>query len=108
MSVDYRGLGENTEFGIQLDAGVLTNRLFGEYNYEGGNQAYTVTYGSRSLTEPEVDTALTIAEETQQGSGNVDVLLYVGIGVIGLAAIAAVALILLKKKAGKPAAEPKN
>lgn len=103
MSVDYRGLGENTEFGIQLDAGVLTNRLFGEYNYEGGNQAYTVTYGSRSLTEPEVDASIAMAEESAQQAeekvGNVT--LYVLIGVLALA-IVAVAVILVKK-AGKAA-----
>ena len=107
MSVGYEGLGEKTHFGVTLDSGVLTNRLYGEYNYEGGNQVYTVTYGSRSFTEPEIDQTMKTASEEKPA--NVDVLLYAGIGIVALAAIAAVVLVVAKKKkAGKPAAESKN
>ena len=107
MSVGYEGLGEKTYFGVTLDSGVLTNRLYGEYNYEGGNQEYIVTYGSRSFEEPEYDQGLKPAE--QEKAENVDVLLYAGIGIVALAAVAAVVLVVAKKKkAGKPAAESKN
>lgn len=107
MSVGYEGLGEKTYFGVTLDSGVLTNRLYGEYNYEGGNQEYIVTYGSRSFEEPEYDQGLKPAE--QEKAKNVDVLLYAGIGIVALAAVAAVVLVVAKKKkAGKPAAESKN
>ena len=94
MSVNYQGLGENTEFGIQLDAGVLTNRLFGEYNYEGGNQVYTVTYGSRSLREPEVQ-----EPEATETEGEDNTVLYVAVaGIAAVIILAAVAVVIGKKK----------
>ena len=98
------GLGEKAHVNVTLDSGVVTNRIFGAYHYEGGNQVYTITYGDRSMTEPEYDASLAVVKEAEQKQTNTDVLLYVGIGVIGLAAIAAVVLVLLKKKkAGEPA-----
>ena len=46
---------------------------------------------------------------SEEKPANVDVLLYAGIGIVALAAIAAVVLVVAKKKkAGKPAAESKN
>ena len=106
MSIDYEGLGEDTVFGVTLDAGVLTNRLFGEYNYEGGNQVYTVTYGNRSVTDPEVDDTM-VPEQTQpteqNQEKNADVLLYVGIGLVALIVVAVAVILVKKKKAGKPA-----
>ena len=98
------GLGEKANIHVTLDSGVITNRIFGAYHYDGGNQVYTITHGDRSMTDPEYDASLAVAREEDQQEKNTDVLLYAGIGVIGLAAIAAVVLVLLKKKkAAKPA-----
>ena len=105
MVIGHDGLGKETKVGITLDSGVLTNRLYGEYHYEGGNQVYTVTYGSRSLTDIEIDETLLPkktqpAGQTQEETS--DVLLYVGIGLVALILIVvAVILVLKKKKATK-------
>jgi len=102
------GLGEKTHIELVMDSGVLTNRLFGAYHYEGGDQVYTVTYGDRSMTEPEYDETLVVKSqdettETQKNGG--DTWLYVGIGAFVLVMAAVVLLVLKKKKAGKPAEE---
>jgi hypothetical protein len=103
------GYGEDTYFYVTLSDGLLTNRILGEYNYEGGDLNYTVTYGSRSWTDPEVETPA--EEETQPTTeetvgaaesgeaGEDNTLLYAGIG--GIAAVivlAAVVLVIVKKK----------
>ncbi len=92
------GYGQDTYIHVTLSDGVLTNRLLGEYNYEGGDLDYTVTYGSRSYTEPEVDPAW-----EEQTEPDTNVWLYVGLGAF-VAVIAVLVIILLKKKkAGRPA-----
>jgi hypothetical protein len=101
IMVEEAGLGQDTRIVVTLDQGVLTNRVFGKYDYEGGNLEYTITYGEKSFTEPEYDAALAVATEEKTENKGGDVLLYAGIGVIALAAIAAAVLLILKKK--KPA-----
>jgi len=81
--------------------------VMGAYNYEGGNLVYTLTYGDRSVTDPEYDPDMVAQAKAGEPAGEKasaqDILLYVGIGAIGLAAVAAAALVLLKKKkAAKP------
>ena len=49
VAVFGQGFGPKTHMEITLDKGVLTNRLYGAYDYEGGDLVYTVTYGNRSL-----------------------------------------------------------
>lgn len=102
LSISSAGLGKNTEMGVTLDSGLLTQRLFGSYDYEGGDCVYTVTYGDRSLTDPEYDPTMVIKpaenDQDQQKKSGTDVLLYVGIGVIALLAVGAAALVLAKKK----------
>ena len=74
--------------------------MFGSYNYEGGNLVYTITYGDRSMTEPEYDESLAVKTEKpapQQETERNDTWLYVGIGAVVLV-IAAIAIVLLKKK----------
>lgn len=98
-----QGYGPKTHMGVTLDAGLLTQRVDGYYDYEGGDLVYTLTYGERSMTDPEYDPSLVVktgaTEQTQQkGTGKTDILLYVGIGVIGLAAIAGAVLVIAKKK----------
>ena len=72
------------------------------FHYEGGNQEYIITYGNRSVLEPEYDPNLVVkpaaAEQNKQQANTNDILLYAGIGVIALAAVAAVVLVILKKK----------
>jgi len=102
------GLGKDTHIELTLDSGVLTQRVWGAYHYEGGNQKYTITYGDRSVTDPEIDESLVTQEQTNQNQTNEkkasgDIWLYVGIGAFAalVLAIGAV-LIVKKKKAGNP------
>ena len=100
------GFGEKTHIGVTLDSGVLTQRVFGAYNYEGGDCVYTITYGDRSLTDPEIDASLLAKVEDAAGNAE-NIWLYAGVGAFVLA-IAAVAVILLarkKRNAAKQAVE---
>ena len=102
--VSLQGFGENTNIKVQLHSGILTNTILGAYNYEGGDLHYTITYGDRSLTDPEYEaptTAQTQQEEQKTEGGNA--LLYVGVGIFALAVIGAVVLLILKKKKSAPA-----
>lgn len=47
------GFGRNTKICVQIYSGFLTDALLAAYHYEGGSRVYTVTYGNRSLTNPE-------------------------------------------------------
>lgn len=110
VAVTGEAIGEKTYMEITLHSGVLSEHLFGVYDYEGGNLHYTVTAGDRSVTDPEeyqyYQKPVEEAQQDQTDADNGDWLLYVGIGVIGLAAIAAIVVVALKKKkAGKPAQE---
>ena len=93
-------LGAKTYMEITLHSGVISEHLFGEYDYEGGDLEYIITAGNRSLTDPEkYEYYQAPVEETEdQTKSGSDVLLYAGIGVIGLAAIAAAVLVISKKK----------
>jgi len=100
-------LGDKTHMEITLHSGVLCQQVLGVYNYEGGEQVYTVTAGDRSMTDPETFLIET-AEEQDEGKkivGSSDILLYAGIAIIGLAAIGGVVLMILKKKKAGNAAE---
>lgn len=55
------GFGKNTKIRVQIYSGFLTDVLLSAYDYEGGKRVYTVTYGNRSLTDPEKEP---VAEET--------------------------------------------
>ena len=98
------GFGENTKIKIQLHSGLLTDSLLAAYNYEGGDGVYTITYGTRSLTEPEYVAPETSAPEGSESgaeteAGEDTTVLFVGIG--GIAAvviIAAIVMVLTKKK----------
>ncbi len=52
-TIGSEGLAEGSRINVILRAGVLTQTLFGNYDYEGGNLLYTVTPGTRSATDPE-------------------------------------------------------
>ena len=104
FAITGEGLGKDAYIQLVLDSGVVTQRILGAYQYEGGNQEYTITYGTRSVTEPEYDPTLNEDQAAQQEKeAAADTWLYVGIGVVALAAIAAVMLILGKKKKSAPA-----
>ena len=107
FALSGQGLGADAHIELTLDSGVLTGRILGAYHYEGGEQVYTVTYGDRSMTDPEAVPQKNASDEEQtqptqneapaQEGGNIG--LYAGIG--GIAAVivvAAVVLVLIKKK----------
>lgn len=54
-TIAKEGLSEGTLMNIKLHSGLLTQTLYGAYNYEGGNGEYMVTAGDKSLTAPEYD-----------------------------------------------------
>lgn len=64
LSVQVPGLGKDTKIGINLKEGLLTDKVYGEYDYEGGNLEYIITYGDRSVTEPELLPAEEAPEDT--------------------------------------------
>lgn len=59
------GFGRNTMIRIQLYSGFLTDALLAAYDYQGGNRVYTITYGSRSLTDPEKEPEKTQTARTE-------------------------------------------
>ena len=106
VAVVGEAIGEKAYIKITLHSGVLSEHLFGVYGYEGGNLVYTVTAGDRSITDPEEYQYYQGPDDEAERDGNAAVWLYVGIGVIGLAAIAAGTVVVVKKKkVGKPAQE---
>ena len=110
------GFGQDTKINITLDSGLLTDRVIGSYNYEGGNQVYTITYGTRSMTEPEQ--ALPDAEQTEPTettepeSKGENTMLYAGVGAFALVIVAVAVIVILanrkKKKAENTAEEVTN
>ena len=102
------GFGKNTEIHVQLAKGVLTNTILAAYDYEGGNLKYILTYGDRSLREPEYEAPVGPEEETPAptapGSSQ-NTWLYVGIGLVAVIAAAVVLLLLKKKKSEKATKE---
>ena len=53
VAIDGDGLTEGAKIHVNLHSGLLTQWVWGSYNYEGGNGDYMITYGERSVTEPE-------------------------------------------------------
>ena len=98
------GLLEDTRIEVTMHSGLLTDWVIGAYDYEGGDLVYTITYGDRSMTDPEqkAPPAVDAKAEDQNKTASSDVLLYVGIGAVVLALVAVV-LVILKKKSGKKA-----
>ena len=101
-----KGYGQKTKIGVTLDSGVLTQRVYGAYNYEGGNCVYTITYGDRSLTDPEIDASLLTVAQDDAGNA-MNIWLYAGVGVFVLAVAAVVVAVVAgkKKKTAKEAVE---
>ena len=107
LAPTVEGYGQDTYFNITLYEGPLTNWVMGEYNYEGSDLNYTITYGTRSFDEPME--AEPVEEETQPSdetteaapaeAGEDNTGLYVGIGgIAGVIVLAAVILVIVKKK----------
>jgi len=106
ISACAEDFGKNTEIHVTLDSGVLTNRIFGTYDYEGGNCVYILTYGDRSLTDPEAvpqpeQPTQQPQEQSQPKTESNDTMLYVLVGAVALVIVAVVLLILKKKKPAK-------
>ena len=51
--IDGEGLGENAKIHVTMHSGLLTQWVWGSYNYEGGDCDYIITCGERSVKEPE-------------------------------------------------------
>jgi len=104
FAITGEGLGQDAYIELVLAEGYVTHQIQGAFHYEGGNQVYTVTYGNRSIIEPEYDPNLVPQEETpdQASKGEEadksDIWLYVGVGAVALIVLAAVAVLILKKK----------
>ena len=117
------GFGKDTKIRIQIHSGFLTDVLLATYNYEGGNRVYTVTYGDRSLTDPECaaeeaeeenqeetkeETGKTPATDTAQADRDevekkpaTDTVLYAVLGVFILMVAAGMILLVLYQKKPK-------
>ena len=112
IAIPGPGLAEGSEIHLELDSGMLTQRVIGSYHYEGEGLKFVITAGNRSITQPmepekqveetqptEGTEASQEQVETESNTG-----LYVGIGAISaVVIIAAAVLILVKKKNGKNA-----
>lgn len=112
MIVDADGLGTDSRIEIELSEGLLTNRVFGEYGYEGGNLVYTITAGDKSMTDPEqgevtppggeTDTSSETEKATgEDQSGEVGAWPFIAAGAAIIVVIGAVLLIIGRKKSKK-------
>ena len=119
FAITADGLGENAHIELVLDSGVVTNRVLGAYHYEGGNQEYTITYGDRSIVDPEIDESLIPQQEQTQtqaqtqaqakAAAKTNTVLYIAIGVLAVVVILVGVLVATKKKkAGKSAEATKE
>ena len=105
LAVTGERLGENSYVCLDLARGCVSQWVFGVYHYEGGDRSYVLTAGDRSITDPEpYGQDAETQTQTENKTGNI--LLYVGVAVVGLAAAGAAVLIGLKKK--KTGAQPKE
>ena len=97
-----QGYGPKTHMDVTLDSGTITNRVFGIYDYEGSNQVYTITYGNRSLTDPEIDKTLMENSNNTPNQNSItnapDIWLYIAIGAVAVVTLGAIVLICKKKK----------
>lgn len=112
MSVNAEGLTGESCMNVKLASGLLTQRLYGTYNYEGGNCEYVVTVGNKSETNPEFDASMLPQEkpvedpteaptgEAEQPTNGEKSVIWIAGGAMA-AVIAAVAIIIVaasKKK----------
>ena len=116
ISIPGGTLGEDTYIHVNLFSGVLTQQVLGFYDYEGGDQDYIITAGSRSVTDPEtfeaaddgegdepVETPTEPSDEIKPGKeSKLSGALIAGIGGIVLVIAAAAVLIVLATKKKKP------
>ena len=110
LSIAAPGLGKDSKIGINLKEGLLTDKVYGEYDYEGGDLLYVITYGDRSVTDPEIlpvteevpSEAIEATEEStepvqqeQQGKAPVGLL---AVAVAALAVVVLLIVLLSKRK----------
>lgn len=100
LTLEGDSLADGSYMDVALHSGLLTQKVFGVYDYEGSDLNYVITVGQRSVTDPEH--LLKSGETAGEQGGDANVLLYVGVGVFTLA-IAAVAVILVAMKKKKTA-----
>ena len=114
VTVAKDGLAENSLINVKLHSGLLTQTVYGAYNYEGGNLEYVITAGERSLTNPEYDptwndqfnpeeptqapTEGEPVDRTEQEGTNPIVWVIAAAGAVVVAAVIAILAVLGKKK----------
>lgn len=104
FAITGEGLGKDAYIELVLAEGYVTHQIQGAFHYEGSNQEYIITYGDRSIVEPEYDPNLVPQEETDtdqaknQENTKRDIWLYVGVGAVALIILAVGAVLILKKK----------
>ena len=97
LAVTGEQLGENSYVCLDLDKGVLSQWVFGVYDYEGGNGSYVLTAGNRSITDPEpYGQEQETGSETDKNAGSI--LLYAGVGIVAAVAIGGAIFLLAGKK----------
>jgi len=97
LSISAPGLSKNTKIGINLKEGLLTDKVYGEYDYKGGNLEYVITYGDRSVTDPEilpVEVEPSEVPETMEEGTEPSVQKEQSKAPVGMLAVAAVALLV--------------
>ncbi len=110
--VPDEGLGDNALIEIELSDGLITNRIYGPYDYKGGDQKYTLTKGTLSMTDPEYDASAAPVpaeeesseaqtepgSEASQDSGSSATPWLIGGIAAGAVALAGAAVAIFKKK----------
>lgn len=106
MAVTGESLGEGSHVELTLQNGLLTQQIQGVYDYELNDGIYTMTSGSRSITDPEVYAESSDPTESQPSdtAGN-NTLLYVAVGIFAVLVVAVILLLTKKKKAQKATQE---
>jgi len=119
LTITELGIAEDTKINVTLYSGLLTQLVWGAYDYEGGDLVYTITHGNRSIVDPEIPQVK--PDETEPVEGTEDTqpqqntepaekkentLIYAGLGAfIAVIAAAAAIVILLNVKKKKAAAK---
>lgn len=92
--VNTDGLGTNAHIALQLESGIISNMVFGTYDYEKLTECnYLLTAGTRSITDPESGMI--------QTDGMSNIWLYVAIGVCAVLVILILVIVLLKRRKQK-------
>lgn len=99
LAVTGSGFGSDAYVMLTLDSGMVSQRVFGVYNYEGGDQVYVLTAGNRSVTDMEIDDEAQVDKPVENSNW-----MYIGIIILAtviLGALVVTAVVKSKKKAAQ-------